>query len=70
MDNPHNPFLLKKWRDADEILVSLWSDRVRLPGLKGANRASEGESLAWVEGEKDSERIVTIFCVISFRCRA
>ena len=34
------------------------------PGLKEANRASEGESLAWVEGEKDSERIVTIFCII------
>jgi len=56
-DNQHNPFPLEKWREADEILLSyvvrLWH-RVGPPGLKNAYRASDGESTAWVEGEKDS----------------
>ena len=25
-DNQHNPFPLEKWREADEILLSLWSE--------------------------------------------
>ena len=32
--------------------------------LKEATGLQEGESTAWGEGGKDSERIVTIFCVI------
>ena len=58
----------KSGANADEILVSLLSDFWTQGGAGVLKEATglqqEGESTAWGEGGKDSERIVTIFCVI------